>query len=121
MPKVQKPVVPGLTSTTPAQKLEAPAAPITKATTAIEGQVNEDKSDGFGLKDPGLREAFRQLQGDMATMARVLPKQDEKVLVIGTARSKPVPGENGYADYVWNEEFGAESRKLNMSVGGGGG
>lgn len=91
--------------------------PVTNATVGI-----EDPFKGAAkLTDPVLAESFRQLQGDAATIERVLPKQDDKVLIIGTARSKPVPGENGFADYAWGERLGEELRKVGLSVGTGGG
>ncbi len=105
------------TGTSKQNEVTAPKTPITNATVGL-----EDPFKGAAkLTDPVLAESFRQLQGDAATIERVLPKQDDKVLIIGTARSKPVPGENGFADYAWAERLGEELRKVGLSVGTGGG
>lgn len=97
------------------------AAPITQATVTVEDPFKNGKSDAFNLKDKDLNDGLKQLQGDAATIERVLPKQDDKVLIVGTARSRPVPGENGFADYAWGEKLGEELRKVGLSVGTGGG
>jgi len=92
-------------------KSSAPAAP-------VGGNGKEDKLD---LKNGGLGKQLRELQGDAKTIARVLPKQDPKVVIVGTARSKPVEGQNGFADYAFGEKLGEELRKAGLSVGTGGG
>lgn len=97
-------------SVAPAAKEAAPVAP-----------SKSGNPDRFNFKDPGIAEQFKQLMGDAATMERVLPGLDEKVLVVGTARSKPVPGENGFQDYAWTEVLGEELRKAGLAVGTGAG
>ena len=105
---------------TPTESLE-PSAPITKAKVSVDGAPVGAKSDLFNLKDPELNEGLKQLRGDAATITRVLPTLDSKVVILGTARSKPVPGENGFFDYVFVEKVGESLRTRGMSVGTGGG
>jgi predicted Rossmann-fold nucleotide-binding protein len=96
-----------------------------KATPKAESKpvANPAKSEtqSLSFQDPLIDAAMKQLVGDAATMERILPQLDEKVLVIGTARSRNTPGANGAADYVWGVELGKELRKADRSVGTGAG
>lgn len=96
------------------------AAPMAVTTPKVEAFTN-GKADAFTFQDKALTESLKQLHGDAATLEQVLPRQDPKVLIVGTARSKPVPGENGFLDYAWGERLGEELRKQKQSVGTGAG
>jgi predicted Rossmann-fold nucleotide-binding protein len=79
------------------------------------------KADDFTLKDAELAQLLSELQGDAATLEKVPQGVDRLVTIFGTARSRPVPGENGYPDYVWSERLGAELRKAGYSISTGAG
>jgi predicted Rossmann-fold nucleotide-binding protein len=98
----------------------------TSITAAVSGNqtsrapAETSKADGY-FQDAGIAKQLHELRGDAATMERVLPSLDEKALVVGTARSKPQPGANGFQDYAWGEVLGEELRKAGLAVGTGAG
>ena len=106
-------------ATMPVNKTDVGAIsnPVTAPVTAF----TNGKPDNFNFKDVGITDQLKQLHGDAATMERILPKLDEKVLIVGTARSRPVPGANGFEDYAWGEVLGEELRKGGFAVGTGAG
>lgn len=98
-----------------------PQTPITQATTSVEDPFKNGKSDAFNLKDAELNTLLKELQGDAATLEKVPQAVDKLVTIFGTARSKPVPGENGYPDYAWGEDLGEKLRQAGYSISTGGG
>src|SRR5688572_29174572 len=89
-------------------KAQAAAKPITKVKTSLVDPFKNGKADNFNFKDKGLEAQLSQLHGDAVTMQTRVPQQAEKALIVGTARSKPEPGGNGHADYVWTEGLGSD-------------
>ncbi|MBK7863775.1 MAG: LOG family protein [Archangiaceae bacterium] len=113
---------PSLTSARTAPVERAATAPVTHATVTVEGEAPvATAADDFGLQDPGLAQLLAELKGDAATLTQVPQAVDRLVTIFGTARSKPVPGENGFADFVWSEELGRELRKASYSISTGAG
>ncbi len=90
---------------------------------AILAVVRGEKAieDVVKLKDPELAKILAEHAKDARTLAESLPKRAPKIVVLGTARSKDKPGENGYRDYVWGYELGQESARRKMAMGTGGG
>src|SRR4051812_518343 len=115
MAKVSGPPTPTV-PTLPKTERPAPARQRTPAAQPRPSPFNNGQPDDFNLADQELDRLLKELQSDAATLGTVNPAVSRLATVFGTARSKPVPGENGYGDYVWVEALGEALRKASYSV-----
>jgi len=115
MPRVRRPSTTTDVRTAPAKAKR----PRKKA--AADARFSNGKADTFKLKDPALAQLLTNLHADAAKLERVPQAVDRLVTIFGTARSKPTPGENGYADWVFAEKLGAALRDAGFSISTGAG
>ncbi len=116
MPKVRRQAPSDVAS--PARPKRKPSRP-RKA--RAPGPFNNRKADDFKFKDPALGVLLKELQGDAAMLERAPQAVDRLVTIFGTARAKPEPGQNGYADWVYAEALGEALREAGFSLSTGAG